>query len=73
VITDGDWHRVGVVWDGTRRHLYADGAEVATDTSNLGKLVSYNSGLYIGARGAVTSFWCGLLDDIRIYDQAVSP
>ena len=75
VITDGDWHRVGVVWDGTRRHLYADGAEVATDTSNLGKLVSYNSGLYIGARSSLsmTNFWCGLIDDVRIYDRAVTP
>ncbi|MFC1765975.1 hypothetical protein ACFL6U_28345, partial [Planctomycetota bacterium] len=23
VITDGDWHRVGLVWDGTHRFLYA--------------------------------------------------
>jgi len=75
VITDGYWHQVGVVWDGARRHLYADGEEVAADSSNLGKLVSYNGGLYIGAGPglAATSFWSGLIDDVRIYDQAVTP
>jgi len=75
VITDGDWHQVGVVWDGARRHLYADGEEVAADSSNLGKLVSYNGGLYIGAGPSLsgTSFWSGLIDDVRIYNRAVTP
>ena len=75
IITDGDWHRVGLVWDGARRHLYADDAEVAVDSSNLGKLVSYNSGLYIGAGPSLsgTSFWSGLIDDVRIYNRAVNP
>jgi hypothetical protein len=75
VITDGDWHQVGFVWDGTRRHLYADDEEVATDSSNLGKLVSYNGGLYIGAGPGLsaTSFWSGLIDDVRIYDREVKP
>ena len=32
VIVNGDWHRVGFVWDGSNRILYADGAEVGRDT-----------------------------------------
>jgi len=32
VITDGNWHRVGFVWDGSHRILYVDGMEVAKDT-----------------------------------------
>jgi hypothetical protein len=74
VITDGDWHRVGVVWDGARRHLYADDAEVARDSSDMGKLVSSDEGVYIGAGpSATTWFWCGLIDDVRIYDRAITP
>jgi len=63
------------VWDGARRHLYADNAEVAKDGSNLGQSVSYESGLYIGAGPslAATSFWSGLIDDVRIYDREVKP
>ena len=76
VITDGEWHRVGFVWDGGRRHLYADDAEVAADSSNLPrKLVSYYSILYIGAgkNREAGSFWSGLIDDVRIYNRAVTP
>jgi len=74
VITDGDWHRVGFVWDGARRHLYADSEEVVVDSSNLGKLVTSDGGLYIGAGPSLsgTSFWSGLIDDVRIYNRAVN-
>jgi N-acetylneuraminic acid mutarotase len=75
VITDGEWHQVGVVWDGTKRRLYADKEEIAKDSSNLGQLLFSDGGLYIGAGPSLvaTYFWCGLIDDVRIYDQAVTP
>ncbi len=73
VITDGAWHRVGFVWDGSNRILYVDAIEVARDTQST--LVASASGLYIGgARNlAAGSFWSGLIDDVRIYNQAVKP
>ncbi len=36
VITDGGWHRVGQVWDGTNRILYVDDIEVASHTFDQG-------------------------------------
>jgi hypothetical protein len=75
VITDGDWHRIGFVWDGAYRILYVDGAEVAKDTVPLSGLEISNGGLYFGTGSAMQygTFWSGLIDDIRIYDRAVSP
>ncbi|MBA7621988.1 hypothetical protein ES703_29359 [subsurface metagenome] len=72
VITDGDWRRVGFVWDGSSRILYADGVEVATDTQT--GLGSSDGGLYIGAGKNLesASLWSGLIDDVRIYNQALS-
>jgi len=73
VITDGNWHRIGFVWDGSYRTLYVDDVAVAEDTQvNLGG--SYN-GLYIGTGTAMEpgSFWSGLIDDVRIYNRAVKP
>jgi len=72
VITDGDWHHVGFVWDGSNRILYADGVEVATDTQT--GLGSSDGGLYIGAGKNLEpdSFFSGLIDDIGIYNQALS-
>jgi hypothetical protein len=75
VITDGNWHRIGFVWDGSHRRLYVDGAEVAKDAAPLSALAGSVNGLYIGcgkALGAGT-FWSGLIDDIRIYNRAISP
>jgi hypothetical protein len=73
VITDGTWHRIGLVWDGTNRSLYVDNAEVAADTQT--SLAPSTGGMYIGAASIPTpgTFWSGLIDDVRIYDRAVKP
>ncbi len=74
VITDGNWHHVGVVWDGSRRCLYVDGDEVARDTSPLGSdLQSCDGQMYIGAGKTLAdfTFWTGRIDDVCVYSRAV--
>jgi hypothetical protein len=75
VITDGQWHHVGLVYDFEQfhRHLYVDGVEVAKDTDIVGG-ASSDGGLYIGADKALEegSFFAGLIDDVRIYNAALS-
>jgi thermitase len=75
VITDGQWHQVGLVWDGSNRILYVDGVEVARDGKALPQLGSATGSLYFGADGTLApgSFWSGLLDDVCIYDRVVKP
>jgi len=74
VITDGDWHRVGVSWDRASLMLYVDGVEVARKASERG-VPGSAGGLHIGAGKNLEagSFWFGLIDDVRIYDRAVTP
>ena len=73
VVTDGDWHRVGLVRNGNDRILYVDDTEVAHDTAE--PIESAEGGLYIGAASALEpdSFFSGLIDDICIYNRAVKP
>ncbi|MBN1125360.1 MAG: family 10 glycosylhydrolase [Sedimentisphaerales bacterium] len=73
-ITDGDWHHVGVVWDGFHRFLYVDGQEVAHDEQPIANLQWCNGGLYIGAgkTRADYTFWDGMIDDVRIYTRALT-
>ncbi|MGB2866759.1 MAG: kelch repeat-containing protein [Sedimentisphaerales bacterium] len=73
VITDGQWHCIGFVWDGTKRILYVDDVEAAEDTQV--NLQGSDGGLYIGTGKAMESgtYWSGLIDDVRIYNRAVSP
>jgi len=73
IITDGQWHRIGLVWDGSRRSLYVDGVVAAEDTQSA--LPSSGNGLYIGTGKNMEAgtFWSGLIDDVRIYSRAVRP
>jgi len=72
-ITHGAWHRIGLVWDGSNRILYVDGAEAARDAQTSLRITTGD--LYIGAGGttAPAAFWKGSIDDVRIYDRAVKP
>ncbi|MFC1795382.1 LamG-like jellyroll fold domain-containing protein [Planctomycetota bacterium] len=73
VITDGEWHRIGFVWNGTRRTLYVDGVVLAEDTQD--SLEGSQMGLYIGVGKNYTpgTFFSGMIDDVRIYDVALTP
>jgi len=75
VITDGRWHHIGFVWDGSYRSLYVDDAEVAKDTAAQNPLKSATGGLNIGTGKTLdaATFFSGLIDDVRIYNRAVSP
>ena len=60
------------MWDGSHRTLYVDGVAIAEDT--LANLEVSENGLYIGTGKAMKSgtYWSGLIDDVRIYDEAMS-
>jgi hypothetical protein len=73
IITDEQWHRIGLVWDGSHRILYVDGIAVAEDVQD--GLEGSENGLNIGA-GKMTqpgTYFSGLIDDVRIYNRVVSP
>jgi N-acetylneuraminic acid mutarotase len=72
-ITDGQWHRIGFVWDGLDRMLYVDDILVAEDTQ--ANLQGSDSGLYLGAGKNLEdgTFFSGLIDDVRIYNRVIKP
>jgi hypothetical protein len=73
LINDDQWHRIGLVWDGSKRMLCVDGVSVAEDIQD--SLGFFGSGLYIGVgkNYATGTFFSGLIDDVRIYNRVVSP
>jgi len=73
VMTDGNWHHVGFVWDGSNRILYVDDVVVAEDTQP--NLAGATGDLRIGANSDFEpgTFWSGLIDDVRVYDRVVVP
>ena len=75
IVTDGIWHHISLVWDGSYRILYVDDAEVAKDSAPLSGLQGATGGLYFGAGSILKegTFWSGLIDDVRIYEKAINP
>jgi N-acetylneuraminic acid mutarotase len=73
IITDGEWHRIGLVWDGSNRTLYVDSIPVAQDMQN--GLEGSDGGLHIGTGNALVpgTYFSGLIDDVRIYNRVVIP
>ncbi len=74
-IIDNNWHRVGLVWDGSYRILYVDDVVAAKDTAPQSTLTGSTGGLYIGAEKSLNAagFWNSLIDDVRIHNRVVTP
>jgi TolA-binding protein len=71
-VNDGKWHHIAGVFDGTRLQLYIDGVlEAAKSAANSVNISEYN--VCIGANAQVPGReWNGLIDDVRIYNYALS-
>lgn len=64
-------HLVGT-YDGKTVRLYQNGVEVGTNTGYSGPLGVPTSNLKIGSMGAVTSRFIGDIDEVKIFNRALS-
>jgi hypothetical protein len=71
-VDDGQWHHVGFVYDGQRTCLYVDGEVDASEPSS-GQINVSSYPLWIGENSQFPgSCWNGLIDDVQIYNRALS-
>ncbi|MFH1882170.1 MAG: LamG domain-containing protein, partial [Planctomycetota bacterium] len=71
-VDDEQWHHVGWVYDGTMNYLYVDGEVDATEAST-GQITVSSFPLYIGDNSSATGrFWTGLIDDVLIFNRALT-
>jgi len=71
-VDDGQWHHVAWVYDGAMNYLYVDGEVDATEEST-GQITVSSYPLYIGDNSQATGrFWNGLIDDLMIFNTALS-
>ncbi|HCI03943.1 TPA: hypothetical protein DE059_03375, partial [Candidatus Peribacteria bacterium] len=68
----GTWYNVIAKRQGNNVQLYVDGTAVGATISMTS--VPYNStgNLYIGDEGSTVSEWDGKIDDVRLYNRALS-
>jgi TolA-binding protein len=71
-LNDGKWHHIAAVFDGSALYLYIDGIlEAAKSAAKSIDISNYD--VCIGANAqAPGRDWNGLIDDVRIYDYALS-
>ena len=70
-IQDGKWHFLAGTWDGDDIKLYIDG-ELEAEMPCKGELSPNDASLYIGARGASQRFLTGALDEVKVYNYALT-
>ncbi|MBI5684491.1 MAG: LamG domain-containing protein [Verrucomicrobia bacterium] len=70
-VNAGEWHHVAVTQSGTAVNFYLDGASAGSATIST-PTADANQPLYIGNRGDSGTDFYGYLDDVRIYDNALS-
>jgi hypothetical protein len=71
-VDDDKWHHFGAVYDGDTFTLYLDGEKESSEEST-GLITASTYPLLIGENAQATGrFWNGLIDEVVIYDRALS-
>jgi hypothetical protein len=66
------WTHLAMTYDGTTLRLYINGAEVGSRPVS-GSVVTSSSALRIGGNAVWGEYFGGLIDEVRIYNRALSP
>jgi len=66
------WTHIVGVYDGSEMHIYYNGVENATPVSKSGNIDYTSLPLRIGSALTNAAFFNGLIDDVRIYNHALS-
>jgi arabinan endo-1,5-alpha-L-arabinosidase len=70
-LQSGAFHHIAAVRSGVDGYVYIDGVQVATSGS-LVNPVSSAGHAYIGNSGFSTGYFNGTIEDVRIYNRALS-
>lgn len=70
-VQDQQWHFLVGMWDGGSIRLYIDGS-LDAEMSCAGTLLANNEPMFIGARAGTERFLIGALDELKVYNYALS-
>ncbi|MGI9111088.1 MAG: LamG-like jellyroll fold domain-containing protein, partial [Gaiellaceae bacterium] len=70
-IPAGAWTHLAVTYDGTTQRLYVNGTQVAT-LAVAGTILTSTSPVKIGGNSIWDEWFNGLIDEVRIYNRALS-
>ncbi|MFI5316441.1 MAG: LamG domain-containing protein, partial [Myxococcota bacterium] len=65
------WSHLAATYDGTTLRLYLNGTQIGTK-AQTGPIHTSTAPLTIGGDGAYSQFWGGKIDEVRVYNRALS-
>jgi len=68
-----EWHHLVGVYNGTYLILYVDGFEASSKNVGTLTIESNDNHLIIGAARSYTAFFNGIIDEVAVYNRALSP
>jgi hypothetical protein len=73
-VADGKWHLLTGTYNGTTMRIYVDSVQKGSSTSFSGSLPTQAGDVRVGAdyQTVPANFFTGNLDDVRIYNRALS-
>lgn len=71
-ILNDKWYNVAILYNGTNVAIYINGSLSRTPQAYNNSLLSTSYNLNIGRRSPSDVYFGGLIDDVRIYNQAIS-
>lgn len=73
VFTDNNWHLIGMTYDGANIKLWFDGAQSGSSVAATGNVNNTTGTVLFGvAEGKNNSFMNGYMDDISIFNRALT-
>jgi hypothetical protein len=71
VLAANAWSHLAMTWDGTTERLYVNGTQVATNALG-GDAVTSTGALRFGGNTVWGEWFAGAIDEVRIYNRALS-
>jgi hypothetical protein len=67
------WHLITAVYDGQKKYLYRDGVQIGSQIATGAIGTGGGANAYIGSYGGGQEYFYGQIDEVRIYNRALSP
>jgi len=74
LLSDGQWHQIAISRDTVNDVItwWVDGVSVGTQSTANNSIYTVANDVYIGAYNGASQFFTGPIDDVRIYNRALS-
>jgi hypothetical protein len=72
VLTTGQWYHVAATWDGATARVYVNGVLDMTPVARAGTIAADARALFIGGRTGATDFFDGMIQQVYLYNRALS-